>query len=98
MQLPTRAAGIAWYRREDYARILTIMEDAQVLPASWEEWFKIAKNTRDHVRRQGMIVEQVTIDPDTFPAWCRARGLNVDAKARTTFANEYVGLKYNSTH
>lgn len=89
-----RATGIPWYRREDYARILTVMEDAQLLPETWEDWFKKAKNVRDQLRRKGHVVEQVYIDPDTFPGWCLARGLDVNAKARTAFANEAAYRKF----
>ena len=94
MPTPIRAAGIAWYRREDDARILAVMQDAQKRPDTWEEWFKIAKHTRDNIRRQGVVVEQVAIDPETFPGWCKARGLHVNAEARTAFANEYAYLKH----
>lgn len=90
-------AAMAWYRREDYPRILAVMEDAKLLPQTWEDWFKSAKQGRDRLRAQGYVVEQVNIDPDTFPDWCRARGLKVDAHARSTFASEEAG-KGSSTH
>lgn len=90
MTIQARAAGIPWYRREDYSRIMAIMEDAHQLPDTWEEWFKKAKYLRDDMRRQGVLIQQVTIDPDTFPGWCKARGLHVNAQARMAFANEEV--------
>jgi hypothetical protein len=93
-----RAVGIPWYRREDYAGVLAMMEDADVLPDTWEDWFKIAKNIRDQKRREGFIVEQVTIDPSNFKSWCTARGLHVNAEARMAFANEHVYLKFGATH
>lgn len=96
--VPIRAAGIPWYRREDYPRIRAVMEDAHVLPDTWEEWFKKAKQVRDEMRRKGFIIEQVAIDPEAFAGWCRARGLNVDARARMAFANEEAYRRHGATH
>ena len=98
MNLRIRAAGIPWYRREDYPRILAVMEDAHLLPATWEEWFKNAKQIRDNLRRPGMIVEQVAIDPDSFATWGGARGLHINAQARTAFANEETHRRHGNTH
>lgn len=96
--MTVRAVGMVWYRREDYPAILRIMADADRLHATWSEWHKSAKHGRDHLRSQGHTVIEANIDPETFPAWCRARGLNVDAHARMEFANAtaYEGMK--ATH
>lgn len=98
MSTTIRAVGIPWYDREDYARVLAVMEDAEVLPATWEDWFKKAKNVRDQLRAQGHLVEKVHVDPDTFPDWCRANGHNVDAKGRTAFANLAAYERFGSTN
>jgi len=98
-QLPVRAAGMAWYRREDYDRLRnSVFVDGNVLHDSYAEWFKAAKNGESQLRSQGHIVERVYIDPDEFPQWCAAHGLNVDAKGRTAFANFVVAQKHGQTH
>lgn len=81
-RLPVRAVGLPWYLRQDYPRILDIMEDAENLPATWFEWNKKAERHQRDAERQGHIVIRAVIDPDDFPDWCRTRGLNVDAEAR----------------
>ncbi len=91
-----RATGIAWYRQEDYAKIKKIMVDHRKLPDTYKKWLKSAKNTLDHLVAQGHLVEKAYIDPDTFPDWCGQRGLDVDAKARMDFANEFVAIKYRN--
>lgn len=96
--MQVRVVGIPWYARKDYARVFAVMDDIHLLPDTWEEWFKAAKNLRDGLRKEGVIVEQVHLDPDSFAAWCAARRLNVDAKARTAFANEEAHRKFGSTH
>lgn len=98
--MPTtiRATGIPWYAREDYPRILAVMEDAQKLHTRWEDWFKAAKQLRDRLRAQGYLVVEAHIDPDTFPDWCRANGHNVDAKGRSAFANRAAYEKFRITN
>ena len=90
------AIGIAWYRQEDYFKIQQIMVDAHKLPDTFARWLKQANQGIQHLTAQGHIVEKVYIDPNTFPAWCADRGLNVDAHARMTFANDSVAGKYRN--
>lgn len=80
--------GIAWYRNEaDYKRCLALFIDRHVLPATFLEWQKKADQLRKTEMAQGRVVIPAYIDPDTFADWCRARGLNVDAKGRMAFGN-----------
>ena len=68
--------------------------DGHKLPLSFDKWLKKAQQGFDDYTRKGHTVEKVYIDPDTFPAWCRERGHEIDARARTEFANDVVGRKY----
>lgn len=83
---PLAGIGAAWYRREDYEQIKLVMEDAHLLPPSFDEWEQKAENGRKQLIAQGHIVIKAYIDPKTFPAWCRGRGLKVNAQARMDFA------------
>lgn len=91
---PTMILGMAWYKAEHYDAIRRIMADGHKLPATFHEWRMKAETGEKKFRREGKIVVRVFIDPETFPDWCRARGLNVDAQARmqyaATIANETV--------
>lgn len=92
--MQVRVVGVAWYRREDWKEIRRIMADRHVLPRHYKQWLEGAEKTLDHLRLQGVLAEKAYIDPETFPDWCRARGMDIDAKARTTFAAETVARKY----
>lgn len=83
--MPPIINGIAWYRRDDYARLLTILEDADKLPRTFDDWLKKAEAHEKKLSTRGMRVMRVIIDPDAFPGWCLANGLNVDAEARRKF-------------
>jgi hypothetical protein len=82
--------GIAWYRREDYPILLNLFSDRAILPATYDDWFKRAENLMDQLKTSGFAFQRVYIDPQTFPAWCAARGLDVNAEARSRFASESV--------
>ncbi len=86
--IPVEAIGMAWYKPEHYGAILGIMADRDKLPVSFHVWRMNAETGEKKYRREGKIVVRAYIDPETFPDWCRSRGLNVDAKARTRFAVE----------
>lgn len=88
------AAGIPWYRREDWDALKRIFVDPDDLHDTFDEWRKAAGNLESNLRRDGHVVERAYIDPETFPDWCRSRGLNIDARARSQFASEFVSEKH----
>lgn len=81
-------AGFVWYKEADYQRLKSLFTDGHKLPPTFLMWQDKAEQGRKRHVRSGGIAVKAYIDPDTFPAWCSARGLNIDAKARTAFANE----------
>lgn len=100
MNLPpsVRAVGLVWYRREHYARLRKLFEDGDKLPANFDKWLKLAEQTQQRYERDGFLTVKAYIDPDTFPAWCAARSLNVDARARMEFANHAAYREYGQQH
>lgn len=90
---PLRVGGISWYAREDYAAVLNVMRDPEVLPDTYEQWLQKAERQLRDWEAKGWIMIRAIIDPKTFPEWCRARGLDVDAKARMAFANEIAAAE-----
>ena len=82
-----QAIGIPWYREADYQQLRALFADGHLLPATFENWQQKAEHLRKSQIQQGRIVVQAQIDPGTFPAWCAARGHNVDASGRVAFAN-----------
>lgn len=82
-----RIAGMVWFKLEDYESARAIMEDSARLPATYSSWRIKAEQSEKEMRRLGWATVRAYIDPAEFVAWCRERGLNVDAKARNEFAN-----------
>ena len=94
--MAVQVVGMAWYRREDWKKLKALFTDAHKLHRTYDEWLKAAETGVKTLTAQGHIVEKVHIDPDEFAGWCAMRGLNIDAKARTQFANEFVYRKYQN--
>lgn len=89
-----KVAGIVWYKSsEDYHKVLLIMEDAFKLPDTYEDFLKRFGESVAFAEMNGMIPVKAELDPETFPAWCKARSLNVDATGRETYAN-FVAYEY----
>ncbi len=79
--------GMAWYERDDYPRILEIMEDAEKLPRTYDEWKQRAELGESQMRAAGRRVVRAIIKPEEFVAWCATNGHNVDTNGRTAFAS-----------
>jgi len=90
MAEPTRVVGVAWYRREDYARLRAMMLDVDNFPPAWDKWFYRAEKVVREIQKHGMVAERIYIDPDSFPDWCAARGLELNGDARSQFAHEAI--------
>jgi hypothetical protein len=65
--------GIAWYRPEDYDRLMKMFTDRKKLPDTFEDWLKTVELVCDELTRQGHLITKAYIDPEAFPQWCRAK-------------------------
>jgi hypothetical protein len=83
-----KIAGISWYTAENYAAAREIMADKHVLAPIYEDWRKKAEASVQKWEASGFRVVRVYIKAEEFRAWCLARDLDIDAKARIRFANE----------
>lgn len=93
-----RVTGMVWYHLEDYSAILRIMADGSKLPRTFTEWRLKAEAGEKKLTREGHTIVRAYINPETFPNWCRARNLDIDAHARTLFANMVAKEAHGTTH
>jgi hypothetical protein len=94
--VPVSVVGIAWYRRADYDRLMSIFPDREELPDTFEDWLSDAQRTYNELLLNGIIVEKAFLDPETFPKWCRANGMKMDTDGRLRYATEYAASKHGA--
>ena len=85
--MTNKVFGLAWYREEDYRRILKIMEDADMLPRTYKRWKHLVERGERRQKAAGWTVVRAIIEPETFLAWARGQGLDVNAHARAKYAS-----------
>ena len=86
-----RIAGVAWFERSAYPRALEVMEDAGLLPTSYDEWLARAEVVIEQLRRQGRLPVKIELDPERFLAWCKGEGVTRDSDARAAFIDSQMG-------
>jgi hypothetical protein len=87
---PLTYIGIAWYHREDYLALKAMFRDGKKLPDTFDDWRKIVRESTEMLRGDNVEIVKAYIDPKTFPEWCRARGMKMNAKARMQYPAEYA--------
>lgn len=92
MALSNQATGIVWFQPEHYGRLTAMFEDHFGIDSTYEEWLYAAECRRQSLERAGVRVLCVELDPDEFPAWCRAMGLRLNAESRKAYAT-YIAFK-----
>ncbi len=83
-------AGLTWYRREDYPRVLDIMDDSSNLPRTYDAWLQQAEQAERSTQAGGVAVVRAILDHHTLPEWCAANGLSVNAKGRTLWVADFA--------
>jgi len=74
------------------------MTDSHLLPTTFEAWLAAAEKVEQKLVGQGFLTVKAHLDPRTFPDWCKARGLNVDAAARQQYASLVAYETHGKTH
>ena len=88
-QQPTLQA-LVWYKEEHYKELLELFPDRDRMPRTYQDWLVRAEELVRSIQAEGDTVVKVFIDPVTFPEWCRKKGVEPDAEARTRMAIEYA--------
>lgn len=101
MSEPSEVTGIPWYDPSTYGRVLEIMEDAHLLPDTYEKWLRGATQIVARVYQKGDLPLRVRIDPVEFQQWCQAQGCAADVEARMEFvqaAAQEQGVQSDGRH
>ncbi|CAG9256153.1 hypothetical protein [Paraburkholderia caribensis] len=82
-----KVIAISWFMKSEYDRARAAFTDGDGLPDSFLKWERSAQQAHKRCLAQGLIVVKAHIKLDEFIAWCNARGLEINSRARLEFAN-----------
>jgi hypothetical protein len=82
--------GVAWYRREDWPKLLAAAADRDALEDTYDEWRQTARQMLLRLSADGRHVKKVDIDLDKLIAWCRNKRLPLDGDARVKYVSEVL--------
>lgn len=77
--------GLAWYKKEDWNRLLEVSEDKSKIEETHDEWLKNAENAIKNFKKKGIKIEKVQIDLNELIRWCNERNLSLNGEARANF-------------
>ena len=78
--------GLAWFKEEDWPRLLEISEDREALEDTHSEWLKGAEKAIKNFKKQGIKVQKVPVTPNELLIWCNEKKIPVNGEARSKFA------------
>jgi hypothetical protein len=89
--------GVAWYRAEQWQRLRVGAADVENLEENHEAWLQTAERLLRKGIPSDLTVEKVDVDIEELLAWCNARDLPVDGKARSRYVSEKLRQKYENS-
>jgi hypothetical protein len=89
--------GVAWYRAEQWQRLREVAADVENLEENHEAWLQTAERLLRKGIPSDLTVEKVDVDIEELLAWCNARDLPVDGKARSRYVSEKLRQKYENS-
>jgi hypothetical protein len=86
------AAGVAWYRRNQWQLLRDASDDRADLEDTWEEWNAQVEERVADMRCSSISVMKVPVDVDALLNWCRERRVPVNAESRAAYTAELIRL------
>ena len=79
---------IAYYKKEDWSRLLQIIDDKESMHDSWNEWHLAYSKAKNELIAKGFQVEDIEINLDELVSYCKAKGAKITGKTRSQFVKE----------
>ena len=89
--------GVAWYSREQWARLREVASDPDSLENTYDEWITVARSTLRELAKAGAVAEKIDVDVEEIVAWCNKHGRPIDGAARSHFAAERLRQKHQGS-
>lgn len=80
--------GVAWYRRDQWQKLLSASVDNEDLEETYDEWEKQAEAKICDLRLRGQVIKKVDVDIDALLKWCQEKRIPLNSSARAKFVAE----------
>ena len=78
--------AVAWYKPEQWSRLLEISADSDELETTHAEWLSLAEKALKNLTTQGLGVAKIEVDVEDLLSWCRERDLPINGENRSRYA------------
>ena len=82
---PQQVTGVAWYKPEQWERLLDISEDADELEETYEEWKAFTEKKIKDLKKRGIIAKKVIVDTEDLLLWCNTYRMPVNGRSRSDY-------------
>lgn len=77
--------SIAWYKPEQWQRLLEVSVDSDRLEKTFGEWQIFAEKAMEDFAARGSFPIKVVVDVEELLAWCNENGLPVNGESRSQY-------------
>ena len=98
MSQNNRPVAVAWYRRPQWEARRQVADDKDSLDTTYVGWQVGAEKTVQELSMAVAQVRRIEVDVDELVKWCRHRGLQNTAAARSQYVAELAARSDKSTH
>ena len=87
---PESVLGLAWYKEEQWPRLLDVSVDGNRLEKTYEQWRRVAQAKFDELKQKGVNVVKVPVEVEDLASWCREMGRVVDGEGRVAYVKNRI--------
>lgn len=89
--------GVAWYRREQWNRLLEVSADREDLENTYDEWLAFSEASLERLKREGLVIHKVDVDIDALVRWCGSQNRPVNMESRAEYVVAMLKLREQGT-
>jgi len=86
----TKVLGIAWFKPQQWDRLLQISADRDELETTYEEWKNFVEKSVREMQKIGIRIKKIVIDTEKLLLWCNRHKRKVDAEARSLYVADIL--------
>ncbi len=77
--------AVAWYRENQWDKLLEFAIDSGKLEKTYEEWVSQAKQHIEELKNKGFNPARIDVEVNALKSWCEKEGRAVDGPARVEY-------------